>query len=38
MSGRAVYGSIKFATEMTEKYKIKEMIKQKGRLIGWRKI
>lgn len=37
MNRRVVYGSAGFTGEMTEKYKIQEMIKLKGRQIGWRK-
>jgi hypothetical protein len=37
MDKRVVYGNTGFAAEMTEKYKIQEMIRPKGRQIGWRK-
>lgn len=37
MDKRMVYGNTGFAGEMTKKYKIQEMIRPKGRQIGWRK-
>ncbi len=37
MNSRVLYGSEGFVGKITGKYKIQELIKPKGRQIGWRK-